>query len=245
MKQEDNSVIIKVVCNFLHPFLISLMKTQRKQRNQILHIINDHPKYIGKNAIYVVNHSCRYDIPIVGEVIGTHTCFLIGKQKLYLLDYLAFLLNGVVWVNRESRKSKKAAFQKMLTCLGKGLNMCVFPEATWNLTPSKPMLPMYWGVIDLAKQSGCPIVPLVLEFRDNACYAQFGEPIYCLPDDEKKDKFMKLEEAMATIKWEIWESFPIEKRQDINMDEWDIEVEKRLSEYPLMDYENEKRFIRS
>ena len=237
-------MIIKVLCKSLHPFLIRLMKTQRKQRNQILHIINDHPTYVGKNVIYVVNHSCRYDFPIAGEVIGTHTCVLAGKQKLYLLDYLAFLLNGVIWVDRESRESKKVSFQKMLMCLSRGLNMCVFPEATWNLTPSKPMLPMYWGVIDLAKQSGCPIIPLVLEFRESVCYAKFGEPIYCSPKDEKKDKFEKMEEVFATLKWEIWELFPIEKREDINMDEWNIEVIKRLSEYPLMDYENEKRFIR-
>ena len=101
------------------------------------------------------------------------------------------------------------------------------------------------GVIDLAKQSGCPIVPLVLEFRDNTCHARFGEPIYCLPKDAKMDKFAKLEEAMSTLKWEIWESFPVEKRNAINMNEWNIEAERRLSEYPLMDYENEKRFIRS
>ena len=221
------------------------MKTQRKQRNQTLHILNEHPKYAEKNAIYVVNHSCRYDFPIAGEVINTHTCVLAGKQKLYLLDYLAFLLNGVVWVNRESSKSKKVAFQKMLSCLKNGFNMCVFPEATWNLTPSKPMLPMYWGVIDLAKQSGSPIIPIILEFRENVCYAKFGKLIYCSPEDEKMDKFIKLEDTLATLKWEIWELFPIVKREDINMDEWNIEVKNRLSEYPIMNYENEKRFIRN
>ena len=237
-------MIIKIVCQIFHAFLIKLMKKQREQRNQQLYILNDHPTYTGKNAIYVVNHSCRYDFPIAGEVIDTHTCVLAGKQKLYLLDYIAFLLNGVVWVDRKSRESKKVAFKKMLSCMKQGLNICVFPEATWNLTPSKPMLPMYWGVIDLAKKSGCPIIPLALEFRDNACYAKFGEPIYCLPEDEKIERFAKLEETMATIKWEIWESFPVEKRDSINADEWNIEVSQRLLEYPILNYEYEKQFIR-
>lgn len=237
-------MVIKGVCRISHSFLINLIKSQREQRNQKLYILNDRPKYTGKNAIFVVNHSCRYDFPIAGEVIDVHTCVLVGKQKLYLLDYIAFLLNGVVWVDRKSRESKKSAFQKMLMCMKKGLNMCVFPEATWNLTPSKPMLPMYWGVIDLAKQSGCPIIPLVLEFRGNGCYAKFGEPIYCLPEDEKKDRFAELEEAMATIKWEIWESFPVVKRDSINADEWSTEVRKRLLEYPILNYGYEKQFIR-
>ncbi|MCH5269318.1 MAG: 1-acyl-sn-glycerol-3-phosphate acyltransferase [Lachnospiraceae bacterium] len=237
-------MIIKGFCQLFHPLLIYIMKSQREQRNQKLHILNDHPTYTGKNAIYVVNHSCKHDFPISGEVIGNHTCVLAGKQKLYLSDYIAFLLNGVIWVDRESRESKKVAFQKMLSCMRKGLNMCVFPEATWNLTPSKPMLPMYWGVVDLAKQSGCPIIPLILEFRDNDCYAWFGEPIYCLPDDMKKDKFTKLEETMATIKWKIWELFPVEKRDTINLNEWNLKVKQRLLEYPILNYEYEKQFIR-
>ena len=106
------------------------------------------------------------------------------------------------------------------------------------------MLPMYWGVIDLAKQSGCPIIPLVLELRDNACYAKFGDLLYCSPQDEKKDRFAKLEEAMATIKWEIWESFPIVERGSINADERSTEVRKRLLEYPILNYDYEKQFIR-
>lgn len=237
-------MIIKGVCRIFHSFLIKLMKNQREQRNQKLYILNVNPTPAGKNAIYVVNHSCRYDFPIASEVINTHTCVLVGKQKLYLLDYLAFLLNGVVWVDRESRESKKAAFQKMLSCMKKGLNMYVFPEATWNLTPSKPMLPMYWGVIDLAKKSGCPVIPLILEFRDNVCYAKFGEPIYCFPEDGKKARFAILEEAMATIKWDIWESFQVVKRDSINLDEWSIEANQRLLEYPILNYEYEKQFIR-
>ena len=137
-------MIVKGLCRLFHPLLMHIMKSQREQRNQKLNIMNDHPVYTGKNAIYVVNHSCRYDFPIAGEVIGAHICVLAGKQRFYLLDYLAVWLNGVVWVDRESRESKKLAFQKVLSCLKKGLSMCLFPEATWNLTPSKPMLPMYW-----------------------------------------------------------------------------------------------------
>ena len=105
-------MVIKGVCRVLHSFLIKLMKSQREQRNQKLYILNVHPSHTGKNAIYVVNHSCRYDFPIAGEAIDTHTCVLAGKQKLYLLDYIAFMLNGVVWVDRGSRESKKAALKK-------------------------------------------------------------------------------------------------------------------------------------
>ena len=237
-------MIIKGICILFHSLLINVLKNQRKQLNQKLYIINEHPVHTGKNVIYAVNHSCKYDFPFASEVIGVHTCVLAGKQKLRLVDYIGFLLNGVVWVDRDSRESKKQAFREMLLCMKKGLNMCIFPESTWNITPSKPMLPMYWGIIDLAKQSGCPIIPLVLEFRGNDCYAKFGEPIYCSSQDGKREKFEELEEAMATLKWDIWETFPIVSRNTILPDEWDKVVEERTAGYPLGNFEDEKRYIR-
>lgn len=209
-----------------------------------LHILNEHPSYVGKNAIYAVNHSCKDDFLIVNEVIGRHTCVLAGKQKWYLTDFIGLILNGVIWVDRESHASKKRAFKKMYSCLKKELNLCLFPEGLWNLTPSKPILPMYWEIIDLAKKSKVPIIPMVLEFRENVCYVKFGKPIYCLIDDSKQKKFEELEEAMVTLKWNIWELFPVISRDTIDMNEWDKIAKKRLSEYPLMDYENEKRFMR-
>lgn len=238
-------MIIKGICLLFHSLLINVVRNQRKQLNQELHILNAHPTCFGRNVIYAVNHSCKYDFPIASEVIGVHSCVLAGKQKLRLMDYIGFLLNGVVWVDRDSRESKKQAFQEMLLCVKKGLNMCIFPEATWNLTPSKPMLPMYWGIIDLAKLSECPIIPLVLEFRGNNCYAKFGEPIYCSSADGKQEKFKELEEAMATLKWDIWDTFPITSRNVIRMDEWDKVVQERTADYPLWNFEDEKRYIRS
>lgn len=106
------------------------------------------------------------------------------------------------------------------------------------------MLPMYWGIIELAKQSGRPILPLILEYRQNACYAKFGHAISCRPDDDKQIKYGELEEEMATLKWEIWEMFPIVNRSAIEPDEWEKEVKRRLSEVPQVDYEQEKKFIR-
>lgn len=237
-------MILKSVCLLIHPLLIYLVKSKRKKSNLELHILNEHPSYVGKSVIYAVNHSCKDDFLIVNEVIGRHTCVLAGKQKWYLTDFIGLILNGVIWVDRESHVSKKKAFNKMCSCLNKELNLCIFLEALWNLTPSKPMLPMYWGVIDLAKQSEVPIIPIVLEFRENICYAKFGKPIYCLIDDSKQKRFKELADAMATLKWNIWELFPVESRNTIDMDEWDKVVKKRLLEYPLMDYENEKRFMR-
>ena len=226
-----------------HTVLLRILRNQRLQRGQELHIGNTCP-LSDTNVIWAVNHSCRDDFPIASEVIAAHTFVLVGKQKLSIVDRIGFFLNGVVYVDRASRTDRQKAFKKMLLHLNQGFSMWIFPEATWNLTPSKPMLPMYWGVIDLAKQSGCPILPLILEYRENACYAKFGHGIYCGPADDKQTKYEELEEEMATLKWEIWETFPRESRKEIDPEEWEREVRRRLSEVPQVDYEQEKEFIR-
>lgn len=106
--------------------------------------------------------------------------------------------------------------------------MC--PEGTWNLTPSKPMLPLNWGIIDLAKQTGVPIIPLILEYHPDCCYAKYGEPIYINEEMDKQSGIEQLEESMATLKWDIWEHLPREKRAEIPSGYHEKFVQERLAE---------------
>ncbi len=232
------------IFDLLHPLLMAIMKNQRRQRQQELHILNEHPSCDSKGVLYVVNHSCRYDFPITSEVIGHRVNVLVGKQRLDFIDRLCFLLNGVVWVDRQSSTHKKRAAEKMLKLLRNGECVCMYPEGTWNLEPSKPMLPMYWGCIDIARKTSVPIAPLVLEFREDDCYAKFGKLIYVDERDDKAIKFEELRETMATLKWDIWEKFPIVPRAQMDMCEWDREKKSRIAAYPKLNYEYEKQCVR-
>lgn len=229
-----------LIFKLIHPILIFLMKTQRQHQ---LHILMPKPVY-SENVIYAVNHSCRYDVPIVGEVVGRHTYLLVGKQRLEFIDRICFLLNGVVWVDRLDKKSKQKAYHKMLSLLKQGENVCIFPEGTWNLSPSKPMLPLHWGVISLAKETQCPIQPLVLEYKKNECWVNFAPLFLIKKEDIKEIKIKELEDIFARLKWEIWERFPIQHR-DESMDlEWKNEIARRIAEYPKLNQEYESRCIR-
>lgn len=224
----------------LHPALIMIMKLQRKQE---LLILNEHP-LVEKNVIYAVNHSCVNDMPIASEVIKRHTYVLAAKQRLRFIDYACFLLNGVVWVDRDDRQSKHKAMEQMERLLKKGRNICMYPEGTWNLTESKPILPLYWGIVGLAGNAKVPIVPLVLEYRENICYAKFGQPLTVKETEDKRERINALEDSFAALKWELWEMFPTVRRADIRQDEWSEEVRRRLAEYPLADYKREQRYVR-
>ena len=163
-----------VIRKALHPLLLKAVKGRIYFPVKIL---NSMPKVEG-NKIIAINHSCVLDAPVSSDVIKEHFYFLVGKQSLELIDRIFFFLNGVVYVDRKSKKNKKKSLQKMLKILRGGKSLLMCPEGTWNLTPSKPMLPLNWGIIDLAKQTGVPIIPLILEYHPDCCYAKYGEPIY-------------------------------------------------------------------
>lgn len=213
----------------------------RLLRKHALVFVNSATKISG-NAIYAVNHSNRYDIPYTCELLSKQSYVLVGKQPLEPIDRLAFILNGAVWVDRKSRKDKNISVAKMIKLLCDGANLVIFPEGTWNLTPSKPMLPLYWGVIDIAKFSCKPIIPMVLEYTDKKCYVAFGESMTIYPNDDKGDKISELNDQFSTLKWTIWEKFPDTGCN--TLDEWNAEVKKRLSEYPKLDYKYETSVIR-
>lgn len=225
----------------LHPLLLFVMKSTYPYEIRILNV----PPKVPGNAIYAVNHSCCHDIPITCNVIRKHTYILVGKQRLKILDWLALVLNGVVWVDRKDKESKRQASLKMQRLLKQSKNIGIYPEGTWNLTPSKPSLPLYWGIIDIAGVVGVPIIPLALEYREKVCYVNFGQAIEVSKRFEKQEKINELEDSFATLKWEIWEMLPVKHRSDDMKEQWEAEVQGRLEEYPLLDYEYEKSCVRS
>ena len=67
-----------------------------------------------KTVIIVANHTNSHDMPILLKAYGGNAVFLLGKQRLRLLDWLFFWLNGAVFTDRLDRKdtgiTKKVLF---------------------------------------------------------------------------------------------------------------------------------------
>lgn len=225
----------------MHPLLLKIVGLKNKL--EIIRL-NGYPQR-EDSVIYAVNHSNKYDVPIVAEIVKSHVWILVGKQRLDLMDRIFFALNGSVWVDRKNKCDRGNAKTKVKSLLQEGNSIVIFPEGTWNLTASKPMLPLYWGIIDIARETGRPIIPLVLEYKEKQVSAKFGEMLFIEKDADKAKEICRLADIMATLKWEIWEQEPIVERNNLVENEWNIEVQKRLSEYPKIDIEYELSCVRS
>lgn len=232
--------MLSIFREIIHPVLLREMP---KRRNFKLEILNDQPQ-TPKNRIYVMNHSSMHDMPIASEAIKEHYFVLVGKQPLYLADKFFFWLNGVIYIDRKSKQSKKRGFYKMLEILRKGNNLLIYPEGTWNTTPSRPLIPLNWGVVELAKKAEVPIVPLVAEYYPDCCYVKFGNLLYMHDGVSKENGIQQVEETMATLKWDIWELLPVVKRTEGMQREFQQMIEERIKEYPKLDIEYEKSVIR-
>lgn len=199
---------------------------------------------INEPTIFAVNHSNCHDTATVCEIVKKHLFVLAGKENLKISDRVLFILNGVVFVERNKKSSKASSKEKVVSKIKKGNNLLIFPEGTWNLTDSSPMLPLNWGIVDIAKETKAPIVPINLEYTKTECYFTIGDKIYFDEKISKKDAINQLTDVMATQRFLTWEYFSKNGiRIFNNKTEYNEYLQYCLNEYPKLDFNYEKSII--
>ena len=81
---------------------------------QPCHLLPDKP------VIYVVNHFCFADTPIMGRITPKRSYIFLGKQRLGFWDWLYFILNGAIFVDRKDKEDMVASKLAMTAYLSKG-----------------------------------------------------------------------------------------------------------------------------
>lgn len=237
----DSSTVTRLK-DWLNPILCKLAKTKIKFAVEIL---NDFSVIDGKPIIFGANHSSFYDVPVMINAVKRRCCILAGKQRMPLIDRIFFNMNGVIWVDRKDRNEMAESKRVLLEYLSRGQWIIWYPEGTWNLTSNLLMLPMRWGIIEVARQANAQIVPLALDydFSRRLCRVKFGGP---LAGDDLKDNgagIRILRDTIATLRWEMMADKPVLSRAETDPDKLKSEVESALMEYPALDWEYERSCI--
>lgn len=136
----------------------------------------------------------------------------------------------MVWINRLDKADRRRARAEMLAHLRAGHDVLMYPEATWNLTPELPMLPMNWGVIKLSKETGVPICPIYCFFSEETCNIKIGKLF--MPSGEDIKDIEELRDRMATMFWNLLEQQPMGRRSEIRPDELERSILERYADYP-------------
>lgn len=91
------------------------------------------------------------------------------------------------------------------------------------------MMKIYPGVVKAARECNVPIVPIAIEQREKHFILNVGKE-FSVADMEEAMAVQLVRDTIATLKWEIWDTLPIEKRKNILENYYEKFLEEKISE---------------
>lgn len=221
----------------LHKLILLIYEIKNKLGGFSFELIKDERNSTDRPIIFAVTHVGKFDIEVISESIKDHYYLLSGDFEHIqgIIDAPFIALNGVIYFNEKDKEDRKSASNRMINHLKQHGNLMYFPEGTWNLSSNLPVLPCYWGIIDVARDSDAIIIPVAADQYDKHFKINIGKNFDVLKYDNnlsgKANAIKDLRDEMATLKWEIWETERV-SRSEIKSDEWEKYIEDRLKEWP-------------
>lgn len=217
----------------IHPILMFLLQVKSKLSGLTYEFVTDKrvDTKSGKTVIYAITHIGKFDYEMIVEACDIFAYPFAGDWELMYATINDYFLraNGVLWVDTSDKEDRQNSAKFMMKALKQGIPMLIYPEAIWNLTENLPMMKIFPGAVQAAKECNVPIVPIAIEQRDKHFLVNVGEEMN-FADMEEYAAVQKLRDTLATLKWEIWESLSREKRADIPHGYYEAFVQERLEE---------------
>lgn len=211
-------------------------------------IINDGRVKTDRPIIYAITHVGKFDIEVLTEAIRDHYYLLSGDYEHIqgTIDASFLQLNGAIYFNEYVKSDRARASNRMIEYLKSGGTLMYFPEGTWNISPNLPVLPCYWGIVQIAQQSNAIIIPIAADQYGKHFKINIGQPFdmqqFGVSTEEKTKAITSLRDIMATLKWEIWETEKA-SRSKISGDEWEQYTARRFQEWPYFSSEYIGRLV--
>ena len=219
-----------------HKLMLFIFTVNNKLGGYSYEILNDKHIETKRAVIYAVTHIGKFDVEIISEAIRKHYYLLSGDYEHLqgIIDEKFLMINGVFFFNESIKEDRKKVSERMIGHLQAGGNIMYFPEGAWNLSPNLPVLPCYWGIVDVARKGNAIIVPIAADQYGKHFKINIGSDIdmseYGNSAEEKTRAINDLRDTLATLKWEIWET-EHEKRENVDASYWDNYIRKRLEEW--------------
>lgn len=155
----------------IRPYFYNVLKLGNK-----LKLITDKKEIIktDRPIIYVASHGFKDDVLNTVITVKDNAYIVFGNIDLFYntLDGFCLWVYGAQLVDRYNPESKHAMKNKMDRVIKLGNNLIIFAEATWNLTPEKPMLKLHGGFYDVAIKNNALVVPVLTHKVGKKCYSR-------------------------------------------------------------------------
>lgn len=217
----------------VHPILMFLLRVKSKMLGLTYEFVNEKRVDVksGKTVIYAISHIGKFDYEMLIEAGDIFAYPFAGDWELMYATVDDYFLraNGVLWVDTSDKEDRQNSFKFMIKALKQGIPMLIYPEAIWNLTENLPIMKLFPGAVQAAKECNVPIIPIAIEQRGKHFLINVGNELD-FADTEEDVAVQTLRDSLATLKWEIWEWLPREKRADIPDVYHERFVQERLAE---------------
>lgn len=230
----------------LYPLFVAFLKIDRLFRRQKISILGDAPKVTGQ-VIYACTHIDENDLENIYETIQ-HSCwwFLGDPKELYKeISGLLISFNGGIFLDTGDKEDRRIAFLRSVELLQNGGSLMIFPEGARNNSESLPVMPLYQGTAKMAMETGVKIIPVAIEQYEKQFIIKFGDELHPSSFASSAALTERLRDGLATLKWEIWETQPLQSRSALpeNYREQRIrEFEKKIFPYDTLESVERTRY---
>lgn len=222
---------------------------QEKQMSDSKLVLPDRP------VIIVANHGFRDDVLATVLAANRHALKVCGSLPMFYNSFNGFAssLIGDILVNRRCKQSRQALIEKAKRVLDLGTDLIIFPEGGWNKTSEKITLDLWGGVYEIAKVTGCDVVPIVHYNRDpevlsksNTIHTVVGRPIP-LYQMEKPEALRFLRDTLSTYQYIMMEKYGRSTREkemqgfDTSHEKWEAHLTERMKAVEYYDVDVEKK----
>lgn len=187
-----------------------------------LTVIGDHRSKTDKPVIYACTHIGRYDVEMAQLIADAPNYIFFGDPgEVYKRpDAIILFLRGTLYADTAYRDDCHIGKENAVRLLNQGGDLLIYPEGAWNITENQVVMPLYSGTAEIAIRTGAEIVPIAIEQYGKHYYANVGENIssagYELPQKQQLTDILR--DTLCTLKWEIWEQFPVTSRASLPED---------------------------
>lgn len=200
----------------LHPILVCGLKLMHLINGQKITIVGDKRAPTDRPIIFAATHIGWDDIEMIFTAIGDHAYLFWGdpRESYKTIDGMLLDLNGAVICDTDNKTDRYIGKETCVRWLEQKGNLLIFPEGVWNTSDNLPVQHLFLGTAEMAIRTNADIIPVAISQFGKEYRVNIGDNISCngFSISQKQALTNYLRDAMATLKWEIYETQSITKR---------------------------------
>lgn len=189
-----------------YPVFAKFLSLDRFFRKQTVTVIGDRKNY-QERVIFACTHIWENDLENIYEMLGRSCWWFVGDPCVLYKDISGLLvyLNGCIFLDTGDKEDRHIAYLRSVELLKGGGSLMIFPEGARNGSVNLPVMPLFPGTAKMAMESGTKIVPVAIEQYGKRFVVKLGAELHPNEFDTAGELTQVLRDALATLKWDIWE----------------------------------------